>query len=110
VRFIVDAQLPPALAHALTAAGFAAAHVADIGLLTASDMAIWDRATKERAAIITKDGDFAYLHRPGSAQAAVVWLRVGNTAREPLIQWLLPLVPEIVAALEAGESLVEIRR
>ncbi len=108
MRFIVDAQLPPALARALTAAGFAAAHVADIGLLTASDRAIRDRAAKERAAIITKDGDFAFPHRP--AQAAVVWLRIGNTAREPLIQWLLPLMPEIVAALEAGESLVEIRR
>jgi predicted nuclease of predicted toxin-antitoxin system len=110
MRFIVDAQLPPALARALTAAGFATAHVADIGLLTASDRAIRDRAAKERAAIITKDGDFACLHRSGPAQAAVVWLRIGNTAREPLVQWLLPLMPEIVTALEAGESLVEIRR
>ena len=109
MRFIVDAQLPPALARALTDAGFVTAHVADIGLLRASDKAIWDRAAKERAAIITKDGDFAYLHRR-EADVGVVWLRIGNTATEPLLQWLLPLMPEVVAAMEAGERLVEIQR
>lgn len=110
MRFIVDAQLPPALARALTAAGHSAAHVGEIGLLMAPDAVIWKRAIKEQAAIITKDGDFAGLYRQEAPQAAVVWLRVGNTAREQLVQWLLPLMPEIVAALEAGERLVEVRR
>jgi predicted nuclease of predicted toxin-antitoxin system len=110
MRFVVDAQLPPALARALTSAGFPAVHVADIGLLTASDRAIWEFAASEHAAILTKDSDFAGLPRPGPSEVAVIWLRIGNTAREPLVQWLLPLMPEIVAALEAGEALVEIRR
>ncbi|HJR57216.1 MAG TPA: DUF5615 family PIN-like protein [Rhizomicrobium sp.] len=106
-HFLVDAQLPPALARALAAAGFAVRHVQDVGLLTASDRAILEYAVKEKATIITKDGDFADMHMPG---ATVVWLRVGNTASGPLVQWLLPLMPQIVAALAGGESLVEVRR
>jgi len=110
VRFIVDAQLPPALARALTAAGYTASHVMDIGLLAAPDSAIWARAIKERAAIVIKDGDFADLQRSVSPGAAVVWLRVGNTATDQLVPWLLALVPQIVNALDIGEMLIEVRR
>jgi len=109
-RFIVDAQLPPGLARALTDGGYPACHVQDIGLLAASDQAIWDRAIRDSAVIITKDGDFAGWHKPGAMCPAVVWLRVGNTAKVPLVQWLLPLMPEIIVALNAGELLLEIRR
>ncbi|HEX3756216.1 MAG TPA: DUF5615 family PIN-like protein [Rhizomicrobium sp.] len=110
MRFIVDAQLPPALARALTKAGYAAAHVADIGLLSATDEAIWKRAMKERAVIITKDGDFAELHRAELPRPAVIWLRIGNTATDRLVPWLLSLMPQIAAALEAGEALIEVRK
>ncbi|MGQ3285273.1 DUF5615 family PIN-like protein [Bosea sp. (in: a-proteobacteria)] len=40
-RFLIDAQLPPALAERLAAAGFEASHVHRIGLGGASDLAIW---------------------------------------------------------------------
>src|SRR5204863_464754 len=59
MRFLVDAQLPPALARWLAANGHAAEHVADRQLEAASDAAIWDCALREAAAIITKDEDFA---------------------------------------------------
>jgi predicted nuclease of predicted toxin-antitoxin system len=38
--FVIDAQLPPSLAGALRAAGYDAVHVADLGLLAATDGAI----------------------------------------------------------------------
>jgi len=109
-RFLIDAQLPPGLARALTQAGYPSRHLQDIGMLAASDRAIWEYAVRESTVIITKDGDFTGFPKPGLGSAAVVWLRVGNTARDPLVQWLLPLMPEIAAALEAGEMLLEIRR
>ena len=59
MKFLVDAQLPPALARSLTAKGHAAEHVGDIGLQASSDAAIWDYALREGAAIVTKDEDFA---------------------------------------------------
>ena len=40
MRFLVDAQLPPALARWLVAAGHEAEHVGDRGMEAASDAAI----------------------------------------------------------------------
>jgi predicted nuclease of predicted toxin-antitoxin system len=44
MRLLVDAQMPPALARWLTSLGHQAEHVADIGLLAASDLEIWEAA------------------------------------------------------------------
>ena len=44
MRFLVDAQLPPALARGLEALGHQAEHVADCGLAVAPDAAIWKYA------------------------------------------------------------------
>jgi predicted nuclease of predicted toxin-antitoxin system len=62
MRFLVDAQLPPALERWLVAAGHEAEHVADRGMQDASDTAIWDLALQERAVLLTKDEDFAQRH------------------------------------------------
>ena len=59
MRFVVDAQLPPALARRLEALGHRAEHVADLGLTSASDNEIRDYAAGVGAAIVTKDEDFA---------------------------------------------------
>jgi predicted nuclease of predicted toxin-antitoxin system len=59
MRFLVDAQLPPALARWLAANGHEATHVSDVGLQTASDPAIWDHALAVSSVIVTKDEDFA---------------------------------------------------
>ena len=59
MRFVVDAQLPPALARRLETLGHTAEHVADRGMAAASDNAIRDYAASVGAAIVTKDEDFA---------------------------------------------------
>lgn len=38
----------------------------------------------------------------------VVWLRVGNTMRDLLLRIVSAALPDIVAALESGETLVEV--
>jgi len=40
VKFLIDAQLPPALARWLQDAGYQAEHVGDLGLREANDSAI----------------------------------------------------------------------
>jgi predicted nuclease of predicted toxin-antitoxin system len=57
MRFLVDAQLPAALARWLAAKGHEAAHVGDLEMQAASDAVIWDYAIASDAAIITKDED-----------------------------------------------------
>jgi hypothetical protein len=46
MRLLVDANLSPAVADGLRKAGVDAVHVVDLDLLTASDDAIFDRATE----------------------------------------------------------------
>jgi predicted nuclease of predicted toxin-antitoxin system len=58
MQFVVDAQLPPALATWLTDQGHAAVHAYELGLGRASDRVIWDRAIALGAVIVTTDEDF----------------------------------------------------
>lgn len=61
MRFVVDAQVLPALARWLEAQGCEAEHVADVGMAAAPNIAVWERAKVSGAAIVTKDDDFAVL-------------------------------------------------
>jgi len=108
LRFLVDAQLPPALATALVELGHEATHVVELGLESATDMQIWNRATRSKSVLLTKDQDFAAMRRRLSAGPSVIWLRIGNATNEALSRLLLPRLPEIVAAIGSGERLIEI--
>ena len=107
MRFLVDAQLPPALARQLEALGHRAEHVADCGLADAPDDAIRNYAADAGAIIVTKDEDFAVrrLLQPGPS---VVWLRLGNSRRRALLARVEAELPAIVLALDRGETLVEV--
>jgi predicted nuclease of predicted toxin-antitoxin system len=56
VKFVVDAQLPPALARLLREAGCDAFAVREIGLREASDAEIWRYAVQQQAVIVTLRG------------------------------------------------------
>lgn len=107
MRFLVDAQLPPALARRLEALGHRAEHVADCGLATARDDAIRKYAASAGAVIVTKDQDFA-VHWLLQSGPAVLWLRLGNTRGRVLLARIELEFPAIVQALERGETLVEV--
>ena len=107
MRFLVDAQLPPALARRIEALGHSAEHVVDCGLATAADDVIRTYAANIGAVIVTKDEDFA-IRRVLQEGPAVVWLRIGNTRRAELLRRIDGDLAAIVAALERGETLVEI--
>lgn len=71
--FLVDAQLPPSLAEALRQAGCQAVHVADLGLLAATDQQIWDEAISRSAVLVTKDRDFPLRRAARSNGPAILW-------------------------------------
>ena len=109
MRWIVDAQLPPALARQLKQRGHEAEHVEDAGLRHAEDDAIWQYALTRGAVVITKDEDFpirASIRRPAPP---IVWLRIGNASRRALFHWLEPRVPAIEDRLNQGETIIEVR-
>jgi len=109
VNILIDAQLPPALASLLIAAGHQARHVAEVGLREATDSAVWDHAIREGAVIFTKDEDFALRRLHAQTGPTVVWLRVGNSSNAALHRWLMPLLPEIERMVAADEKLIEVR-
>lgn len=47
MRYLIDAQLPPALTRFLTANGEDAVHVLDVKMMEASDDEIWDLAGRD---------------------------------------------------------------
>lgn len=108
IRFVIDAQLPPALAVSLSQRGCPSEHVTRIGLGVASDKAIWAYAAQVGAALITKDEDFVAMARAESGGPQVVWIRIGNIANQPLWTALERVLDEIVQSLEAGEAIVEV--
>jgi predicted nuclease of predicted toxin-antitoxin system len=109
VRFLVDAQLPPALARYLGELGHQADHVIDIGLEGARDKEIWDFAETNSAIIVTKDGDFAAMRGTRDDGPAVIWVRMGNTTTGVLFAALARAWPAVIAALDADEGVVEVR-
>lgn len=109
MRFLVDAQLPPALARTLITEGHQAEHLEDIGLRHAKDVGIWNYALRHQAALITKDEDFVDRFRRRSDGPVIVWLRIGNASKRTLLDWFMPLLPALLLRLEAGDKLIELR-
>jgi predicted nuclease of predicted toxin-antitoxin system len=108
LRFVLDAQLPPALAVSLTEAGHRADHVLGLKLADFSDKALWDWAKSNGAAIISKDEDFLHLSVMHDDGPFIVWVRLGNCSNQHLQAWLLPRLPAIAAAASAGDKLIEL--
>ena len=107
MRFLVDAQLPPALARKLAELGQQADHVQDLKLAASADRIIWQTAIDLNAVIMTKDVDFV---RIGSERIGpqVVWLRLGNVGKIELLSTITRSLPQILQALEAGERIIEV--
>ena len=108
MKFLVDAQLPTALARWLAARGHDASHVADFGMAAASDHLIWQEVSQKSFVLITKDEDFVELARikPGPK---IIWVRAGNMTRKQLLEKFDRAMGPIEAALQHGETLIELR-
>jgi predicted nuclease of predicted toxin-antitoxin system len=108
MTFLIDAQLPPALARWLLDAGREASHLQDMGLRDADDGMVWATALRIGAAIVTKDEDFAARSVRSKEAPIIVWLRVGNTTNPVLKTWIDARLPGILQLLEQGNRLVEV--
>jgi predicted nuclease of predicted toxin-antitoxin system len=105
----IDAQLSPAIAKWITK-NFSIQAVAlrDLGLRDATDRQIFAAAQQARAVVMTKDSDFVELVNRDGAPPQVIWLTCGNTSNARLTQILTTALPQAIALLDAGESLIEI--
>jgi len=109
VKFLVDAQLPPSLAQWLRGAGTDAIHVEQASLRNATDQAIRDYAIEKGYVLVTKDKDFMPADTSPAAGFQVVWVRTGNVSNCVLINRWAAGWPRILAHLETGARIVELR-
>jgi len=110
MRFLVDAQLPPALARFLESRGHEAKAAREVGLREAEDLALWNFALAGGWVVVTKDEDFADRVLRSQTAPQVLWLRIGNSTNRVLLAWLEPLLPAAIKDLESGHRLVELRK
>jgi predicted nuclease of predicted toxin-antitoxin system len=108
MKFLVDAQLPPALARRLEELGHEAAHVADLSLAEAADHVLWSYAATTGAILISKDQDFALMRVWDSEGPPLIWIRIGNTTRRVLLAKFDSVYASLITALENGEVLIEL--
>lgn len=88
--------------------GHEALHVTKLGTHGVTDQAIWRYASETGATILSKDRDFADLAMGGRAGPSVVWIRLGNVTLDRLWRAIEPRLDGILAAILAGERLIEI--
>lgn len=107
----VDAQLPPRLARWLNGRGDRSAlHVFDdsLGMLSATDASIFERARTAGAVVVTRDHDFVDMVERLGPPPAIVWVTAGNCTNAELLQLFERHWPDALALLAAGEPLVEL--
>jgi predicted nuclease of predicted toxin-antitoxin system len=109
VKFLVDNQLPTALAQYLRQRGFDCEHVLDIGLAQASDIEICRYAEAQDRTIVSKDEDFFYLASQPETNIRLLWVRLGNCRTKALVEAFERFWPMIESWIEAGDRIIEIR-
>ena len=78
MKFLVDNQLPAAVAEYLRKRGFDCQHVLEAGLSAALDSDICRYAEVQGHIIISKDEDFIYFAKKPEAKIKLIWVRLGN--------------------------------
>jgi len=86
VKFIVDNQLPAALAQYLRKRGFDCQHVLEVGLGEALDREICEYAGLQERIVISKDEDFFYLAKQGEAKIRLIWVRLGEQPHSRIVR------------------------
>jgi predicted nuclease of predicted toxin-antitoxin system len=59
--------------------------------------------------VISEHEDFPDRAVLGGEAPVVIWVRVGNTTRQALLDWFDPLLDRVFTMIDAGERLVELR-
>lgn len=109
MKFLVDNQLPSALARFLTDLGAEAIHVLDLGLAQSGDAELWSFAVKNKFILISKDHAFLHFLDRTAPDGQLIWVRVGNCRRQALLEVMERVWPDTLALATAGERLIEIR-
>jgi predicted nuclease of predicted toxin-antitoxin system len=103
VTFLLNMNVPRALASLLAAQGHDARHAGDAGLATASDAAIVEAARGMGAVIITHDLDYGHLLSfGGHSVPSVIIMRLTYPRADAMARAILTAWAEIAEPLANG--------
>lgn len=108
MRFLVDACLSPVVAAGLREAGHDVVHVADVGLVSAADAVILERARAEDRLVVSADADFGDLLAGSGASAPSVVLLRSDDDLSPgrQVMLLVANLPGVESELAQGAVVV----
>jgi predicted nuclease of predicted toxin-antitoxin system len=107
MRFLLDMNLPPAVAEWLQSKGHDAVHIREIGLGHLPDREVFARAAEEGWIVVTFDLDFGEIAGlAGATGATVLLLRLRLVHQDYFRQRLQAAIVEAAEALEAGATVV----
>ena len=100
---LLDQGLPRSTSALLSSSGLNAVHVGDIGLATAEDATILQRARELGRTVVTLDADFhALLALTGAASPSVIRLRIEGLRADKLARLLLQVTEQCREELKRG--------
>ena len=109
MKFLIDNQLPGALASWFVTKGADAVHVVEMGLDRATDRQVWDQAIAESRIVVSKDEDFFHLANRPSDRGRLLWIRIGNCRSTALFAPFDARWSAIEEAFGSGQRIVELR-
>jgi predicted nuclease of predicted toxin-antitoxin system len=103
IRFLLDQGIPRSAVARLQDRGFAARHVADIGLEKASDLDILQAARDEGECVVTLDADFhSHLAVSGAELPSVVRIRWEGLRSADIAALIARVIQQAAIQLEQG--------
>jgi predicted nuclease of predicted toxin-antitoxin system len=108
MKFLVDNQLPLALAAHLRGLGHDCVHVLDLKFDEADDRRLWSFCAGEQRILISKDQDFVFLANQPLDGGRLLWVRVGNCRNRALLETFSRAHTAIVEAFNSGQRVVEL--
>ncbi|MDE0492863.1 MAG: hypothetical protein F4Z00_08095 [Acidimicrobiaceae bacterium] len=111
MRLLFDQNLSRRLVVMLAVEYPGSRHVAELGLDTATDRAIWDYAGEHGFMIVSKDSDFRQLAFLLGPPPKAIWVRVGNVSTLDILSVLQQYRQAVeIFASTADEALLVLPR
>ena len=107
MNFLLNMNVPRAVAGVLAAHGHRARHAGDVGLAKASDTAVVEDARRCGEVIITHDLDYGHLLAfSGERTPSVIILRLARPDPQDVASSIINALDEIIPALSQGAIVI----